>query len=82
MRETRVPPLGQGDPLGQEMANSFQYSCPENPHGQRSLAGYIPWGHKESDTTEQLQFHFHLSYSLYVFLGFNLISVTTQPLTV
>ena len=26
----------------------------ENPHGQRSLAGYSPWGHKESDTTEQL----------------------------
>jgi len=23
-------------------------------HGQRSLAGYRPWGHKESDTTEQL----------------------------
>ena len=22
--------------------------------GQRSLAGYSPWGHKESDTTEQL----------------------------
>ena len=21
-------------------------------HGQRSLAGYCPWGHKESDTTE------------------------------
>ena len=21
-------------------------------HGQRSLAGYNPWGHKESDTTE------------------------------
>ena len=21
-------------------------------HGQRSLAGYSPWGHKESDTTE------------------------------
>ena len=20
-------------------------------HGQRSLAGYSPWGHKESDTT-------------------------------
>ena len=26
----------------------------ENPHGQRSLAGYSPWGLKESDTTEQL----------------------------
>ena len=23
-------------------------------HGQRSLAGYSQWGHKESDTTEQL----------------------------
>ena len=23
-------------------------------HGQRSLAGYSPWGGKESDTTEQL----------------------------
>ena len=23
-------------------------------HGQRSLAGYSPWGHKESDTTEGL----------------------------
>ena len=27
----------------------FQYSCLENPHSQRSLAGYIPWDHKESD---------------------------------
>ena len=27
---------------------------PEKYHGQRSLAGYSPWGHKESDTTEQL----------------------------
>ena len=23
-------------------------------HGQRSLGGYDPWGHKESDTTERL----------------------------
>ena len=23
-------------------------------HGQRSLAGYSPWGHKESHMTEQL----------------------------
>ena len=26
-------------------------------HGQRSLAGYSPRGHKESDTTEQLNTH-------------------------
>ena len=25
---------------------------PGKPHGQRSLVGYSPWGHKESDTTE------------------------------
>ena len=30
-------------------------------HGQRSLVGYSPWGHKESDMTERLHFHFSLS---------------------
>ena len=25
---------------------------PGKSHGQRSLAGYSPWGHKESDMTE------------------------------
>ena len=29
---------------------------PAEYHGQRSLAGYSPWGHEESDTTEQLTF--------------------------
>ena len=27
---------------------------PGESHGQRSLEGYSPWGHKESDTTEQV----------------------------
>ena len=27
---------------------------PGEPHGQRSLAGYSPWTHKELDMTEQL----------------------------
>ena len=31
---------------------------PGKSHGQRSLVGYGPWGRKESDTTEQLHFHF------------------------
>ena len=39
---------------GGEHDNPRQYSCLENLHGQRSLVGYSPWGHKESDTTEQL----------------------------
>ena len=30
---------------------------PGKSHGQRSLAGYSPWGHKESDTTEPLGTH-------------------------
>ena len=30
---------------------------PGKPYGQRSLAGYSPWGHKESDTTEWLSIH-------------------------
>ena len=29
-------------------------SLPGKAHGQRSLAGYSPWDHKESDTTELL----------------------------
>ena len=31
---------------------------PGKSHGQRSLVGCSPWGHKELDTTEQLHFHF------------------------
>ena len=27
---------------------------PGKSHGQRSLAGYSPWGHKKSDMTEQM----------------------------
>ena len=30
-------------------------------HGWRSLVGCSPWGRLESDTTEQLHFHFSLS---------------------
>ena len=34
---------------------------PGKSHGRRSLVGCSPWGRKESDTTEQLHFHFSLS---------------------
>ena len=34
---------------------------PGKPYGQRSLVGCSPWGCEESDTTEQLHFHFSLS---------------------
>ena len=34
---------------------------PGKSHGWRSLVGSSLWGHKESDTTERLPFHFSLS---------------------
>ena len=42
----KTPWRGPGNPL--------QYSCLENPYGQRSLVDYSPWGRKESDTTKWL----------------------------
>ena len=45
-----IPGLGRCPGGGH--GNPFQYSCLEDPHGQRSLAGYSPWGHKELDTAE------------------------------
>ena len=33
---------------------------PWKSHGRRSLVGYRPWGHKESDTTEWLHVHVHV----------------------
>ena len=55
--ETGVRSLGREDSPGEGSGYPFQYSCLENPHGQRSLAGYSPWGRKESDTTERLNTH-------------------------
>ena len=43
---------GSGRSPGGGHGNPLQYSCLENSHGQRSLAGYCPQGHKESDTTD------------------------------
>ena len=34
--------------------DTLQYSCLENPHGQKSLEGYSPWSCKELDVTEWL----------------------------
>ena len=55
MWETWVRSLGQEDPLEKEMATT-PVRLPGESHGGRSLVAYSPWGRKESDTTEQLQF--------------------------
>ena len=46
--------------FGEGNDTPLQYSCLES-HGRRSLVGCSPWGCEESDTTEQLHFHFSLS---------------------
>ena len=38
---------------GEGPGNPLQYSCLENSHGQRSMAGYSPRGHKESDVIKR-----------------------------
>ena len=50
MKETRVPPLHWEDPLEKGII-THSTILPREFHGQRSLMGYSPWGHKESDTT-------------------------------
>ena len=42
-----IPGLGRF--LGGGNGKPCQCLCLENPHGQMNLAGYCPWGHKESD---------------------------------
>ena len=56
---------GNGDPL--------QYTCLENPHGQRSLEGYSLWGCKESDTTEHLHTYIPLSQLISVWFNTKII---------
>ena len=49
-----VQSLNQEDPLEEGMAIHFNIPAGKL-HGQRSLAGYSPWGLKEWDTTEVTQ---------------------------
>ena len=46
-----VPPLGWEDPWRRGWPPTPVF-FPGEFHGQRSLEGYSPWGHKESDMTE------------------------------
>ena len=48
----QVQSLGQEDPLEEGTAAHSSSLAWRIPNGQRSLAGYSPWGCKESDTTE------------------------------
>ena len=58
VRETRAQSLGWEDLLEKEMATHSSILA-WKIHGQRSLAGYSPWGLKELDiATKQQQYTF------------------------
>ena len=51
--------LALGTFPGGEHGNPLQYSCLENPHGQRSLEGYSPWVLKERARPRNTAQHTH-----------------------
>ena len=57
MQETPglTPELGKSP--GEENGNTPVF-LPGESHGQKSLAGYSPWGRKESDVAERLTLPF------------------------
>ena len=53
MQETGIPPLSGKDPQ-RRAEQPIPVFLLERSHGQKSLVGYSPWGHKELDTQKQL----------------------------
>ena len=80
MQETQVQSLSQEDPLEEGMQTTPVF-LPGEFHGQKSLGGYSPLGHKELDTTERLR-HFKTSLRLSVStcLGHPTLNVAAQHL--
>jgi len=58
-----------GRSLGGGHDNTFQYSCLKKSRGQRSLVGYSPLGHKQSDMNEVTEHGMACSY-YFLFLSF------------
>ena len=54
-----IPGLGRCPGGGN--SNPLQVFLPEIPLGERSLAGYSPWDHKELDPTKRLRLHKNVS---------------------
>ena len=70
MQETQVGSQDQEDTL--EKGIPTPVFLPGEYHRQRSLAGYIPWGHKDSDTTEQLTLSWRGIICLYAFYPYRI----------
>ena len=59
IRDTGSIP-GSGRPPRGGYGNPLQYSCLENPCGQRNLVGYSPYSCKQLDWTEANLAHMHM----------------------
>ena len=66
MRETWVRSLGQEDLLEKEMATHSGTLASKIPWMEKPGAGYSPWGCKESDTTERLNFLFTFQFQVLI----------------
>ena len=55
VQETQFQSLDQEDPLEKEIYSPV--FLPGELQGQRSLAGYSPWGRKESGNAKRLSTH-------------------------
>ena len=61
MWKTWVQSLGLGRFPWRRACQPMPVFLPGEPHGQMCLAGFSPWGRKESDMTEQLSTAQHTS---------------------
>ena len=52
-----IPRLGRSPGGGH--GSQLQYFCLKNPHGQRSLAEYSPWGHRDDEATKHAHTEVH-----------------------
>ena len=58
-QETQVQSSGREEPLEEEIATPTPVFLLGESHGQKSLALYSSWDHKESDSTEYACTHIH-----------------------
>ena len=74
-----IPGLGRSP--GGGLGNPLQYSGLENPRGQKSLMGYCPWGHKESEMAEgQISYDIAYMWNLKKWVQMNLFTKQTHRL--
>ena len=69
MQGMQVRSLGQEDPPEKGSWQPTPVFSPVKSHGQRSLVGYILWGHKELDMIERMRTDTHTPQNLAISLS-------------